>query len=80
VNSQAVVFFAADSLQFEKLRKLISPMAWESIHHDCYYQQHYARTILKQQWPKLKVSEAVKQRYILFEKDNGEKICIDMIS
>ena len=77
VNTESVVLFTADSVQFEKLRKVISPMAWESIHHDCYYQQRFVRTILKQHWPKIKVNEAVKQRYIFFEKSDGEKVLID---
>jgi hypothetical protein len=77
VNTNSAVLFTADSVQFEKFRKVVSPMAWESIHHDCYYQMRYARTVLKGQWPKIEIKEAVKKRYILFVKSDGKNICID---
>jgi len=78
VNTISVVFFKADSLQLEKFEKIVSPMAFESIKHDCFYQMGNTRTVLKKSWPKVNIAEAFKKRYVLFVKEDGSKVCIDM--
>jgi len=78
VNSVTVVFFKADSVQLEKFGKLVSPMTFESIKHDCFYQMGNTRTILKKSWPKVNIAEAFNKRYVLFVKEDGSRVCIDM--
>jgi len=78
VNTISVVFFKADSLQLEKFEKIVSPMAFESIKHDCFYQMGNTRTVLKKSWPKVNIADAFNKRYVLFVKEDGSKVCIDL--
>jgi hypothetical protein len=78
VNTISVVFFKADSLQLGKFEKVVSPMVFESIKHDCLYQMGNTRTVLKRSWPKVTIAEAFNKRYVLFVKEDGSQICIDL--
>lgn len=78
VNTISAVFFKADSMQLEKFGKIVSPMAFESIKHDCFYQMRYTRKELEKSWPKIKIAEATNKRYVLFVKEDGSKTCIDL--
>jgi hypothetical protein len=78
VNTISAVFFKADSLQLEKFEKIVSPMAFESIRHDCFYQMRYSKTVLTKSWPKVNIAEAYNKRYVLFVKENGSSVCIDL--
>lgn len=49
-----------------------------NIKHDCYYQMQNARLSLKNDWPKVKIIEVSRARYLLFIKSAGTKMVIDL--
>ena len=46
--------------------------------HDCHYQMQNALNSLKQDWPKIKIINASKARYLLFVKENKSTVCFDL--
>ncbi len=48
------------------------------IKHDCYYQMQNARLSLKNDWPKVKIIEVSRARYLSFVKSTGAGIVIDL--
>ncbi len=48
------------------------------IQHDCHYQMQYARSSLNSDWPRVKIIEASRIRYLEFVKSDGTKIFIDL--
>jgi hypothetical protein len=78
INVAAAVFYNPDSLQLDKIKSITDPAIVESIVHDCFYQQRNARMVLKQQYPAISIIDVTNARYLLFEKQEGETICIDL--
>ena len=78
VDSPAAVFFNPDSLQIEGLKQLIDTGTFRSMMHEFFYQAKNARTVLKKDYPAIKIMEVTKSRFILFKKANGENVRIDL--
>lgn len=78
IDFPAVVFYYADSLQLEKIRAITDSGVFESTMHEYFYQMKYSRTVLKNNWPKIKIVEIVHARFILFKPEDGTNECIDL--
>jgi hypothetical protein len=78
VKSPAAVFYKPDSVQLEKIKALNTPMVFKSLEHDCFFQMRNAHMVLKKYYPKIKIIETTKARYLLFEKHDGSDSCIDL--
>src|SRR5262245_27135763 len=63
IRSAAVVFYAPDTLQLEKIKSVTSEPDFNGSMHDYYFQLRNAHIFLKAHWPKLKVIEARNVRY-----------------
>jgi hypothetical protein len=74
----AAVFYNPDSLQLKKIEAITDAMIFKSTMHDCFYQMRNSRIVLKQYYPAIKITEVKNARYLLFEKANGQKECIDL--
>jgi len=80
IDRESAVFYDADSLQMVKIKSVNEERIYATITHDCYYQMQNARKVIRQQWPRIKVVEVIKARYLLFVKRDKSRICIDLDS
>lgn len=55
-------------------------MVFEGLMHDCFFQMRNAHIVLKKYYPKIKIIESTKARYLLFVKEDKSKTCIDLNS
>lgn len=78
INQASAVFYNPDSLQLEKIKSVNEKMIYETITHDCYYQMQNARNVIRQYWPKIRMVEVIKVRYLEFVKADKNKIYIDL--
>lgn len=78
INSVAAVFYTPDSIQLEKIKAANKKEIFESMSHEYFFQMNNARLLIKRDWPKIKIIECSKFRYLLFIKKNGTKTCIDL--
>jgi hypothetical protein len=78
IDSKSAVFYSPDSLQMEHIKAVNEKSIFAMIAHDCFYQMQNARMVLKKYWPGIQVIETSKARYLLFEKADRTKICIDL--
>ncbi len=78
VYGGSAVFYSPDSLQMIKIKAVNEKDIFDMITHDCHYQMQNARTVIKKYWPELKIIDASKARYLLFVKEDKNKILIDL--
>ena len=78
IRSVAAVFYYPDSMQLEKMRASMDSMIFKSTDHECFYLMKNAKTSLKVNWPKVRIFDASKARYLLFIKEDKSQICIDL--
>jgi hypothetical protein len=62
----------------EKIKEVNEKVIFDMITHDCYYQIQNARVVLKKYWPRVRIIETSKARYLLFVKANKSNLCIDL--
>lgn len=78
LKTASAIFYKPDSIQLEKIKAVNKPMVFEGLMHDCFFQMRNAHTVLKKYYPKIKIVETTKARYLLFVKENGSDTCIDL--
>jgi hypothetical protein len=78
ISVPSAVFYMPDSLQLNKIKAVTDSMIFDGIMHDCFYQQRNSRNVLKQYYPRIKITEVKNARYLLFERANAEKEYIDL--
>lgn len=78
INSNSAVFYSPDSLQMEKIKEVNERVIFDQLTHNCHYQMQNARIVIKKYWHQIKIIETSTFRYLLFEKANKDKICIDL--
>jgi hypothetical protein len=78
IDYKSAVFYSPDSLQMEKIQGVNEKNVMAYIKHDCYYQMQNARQSLKNDWPKVKIVEVSRVRYLSFVKSTGVGIVIDL--
>jgi len=78
IDHKSAVFYSPDSLQMEKIQLVNEKNVMAYIKHDCYYQMQNARLSLKNDWPKVKIIEVSRARYLSFAKSTGAAIVIDL--
>ncbi|MEP7256601.1 MAG: hypothetical protein ABI666_12550 [Ferruginibacter sp.] len=78
INTKTAVFYHADSVQLEKFRKISSVNVYESTVHESFFQMMTSRSELKKYWPKIKIIEAMKIRYLAFQKKDNSITVIDL--
>jgi hypothetical protein len=78
IKQKSAVFYSPDSLQMKKIEAVNEKNMMDQIRHDCHYQMQYARSSLRSDWPKVKIIEASDKRFLLFIKQDGRKIYIDL--
>src|SRR5262249_16529716 len=78
IASKSAVFFNPDSLQWERMRATNPKNVYESDVHNCFYQMRNARMVLKQYYPKVRIIETSKARFLVFVKSTNEKIYVDL--
>ena len=78
IKANSAVFYSPDSLQMKKIKMVNDKVTFDLLTHNCHYQMENARIVLKKYWPQLKVFETSTIRYLVFEKTNKSKVCIDL--
>lgn len=80
LQGSVVVIFNPDSLQRLKIKEINKPLVFENLEHDNFYQMRNSRNTIAAQWPKLKVVETNKARYLKFIKKDNTVVIIDLDS
>ena len=78
VNAKSAVFYNPDSLQLVKIKSINEKNIFDMITHDCHYQMQNAREVIKKYWPRIKIIETSRARYLLFVKEDKSLKCIDL--
>lgn len=78
IDRESAVFYYPDSLQMEKIKSVNENRVYATITHDCYYQMQNARNVIRLHWPRIRIVEVNKARYLLFVKKDKRKVCIDL--
>ncbi len=78
ISAAAAVFFSPGSLQLKKIRAVTDTMIFQSMQHDCFYQQRNARLLLQKKWLQIKIIEAINVRYLLFRRPDSAITIIDL--
>ncbi len=78
IKTKAAVFYSPDSLQMEKIKAVNEKNIYDMLVHDCHYQMQNAKNVLKREWPWIKIIDVSKPRYLVFIKDDGSKVIIDL--
>jgi len=78
VKNASAVFFAPDSSQLEQIKKASGTGAFESNMHEFEFLTKTARIVIHRNRPNLQVYEATHFRYLLFVKNDGTRVCIDL--
>ena len=78
IQTAAAIFYKPDSVQLKKIKAVNQPMMFEGLMHDCFFQMRNAHIVLKKYYPKIKIIETTKARYLLFVKEDGSQSCIDL--
>ena len=78
IKANSAVFYSPDSLQMKKIKTVNEKVTFDLLTHNCHYQMENARMVIKTYWPQLKVFDTSKFRFLLFEKSNKSKVCIDL--
>jgi hypothetical protein len=78
IKAKSAVFYSPDSIQMEKIKTVNEKAIFDMLTHNCHYQMENARMVIKRYWPQIKIVETSTFRYLLFEKTNKSKVCIDL--
>lgn len=78
IDEDAAVFYHPDSNQLNRIQSIISPSDFQSHTHEFFFQMRNARKSIKRDWPKLKVVETKKHRYLLFRSKSTLSFLIDL--
>jgi hypothetical protein len=78
IHAPAAVFYNPDSLQLEKIKKIIQKNEFESEVHNCFYLVRNAQIVLKKDWPQVHIIETSRNRWLLFIKDDKSHTLIDL--
>lgn len=78
IDSPGAIFYDSDSIQLVKTKSINTKMAYETMVHECFYMMRNAKMVLKQYWPKLKITGTTKARYLLFIKSDKSQTYIDL--
>lgn len=78
IGFPAAVFYAPDSLQLEKIKRLTDSAIFEATMHEYQFQMRNARMSIKRDWPRLKIVEAKNTRFLLFKGKDNDSTFIDL--
>jgi hypothetical protein len=78
IKARSAVFYSPDSIQMGKIKSVNTKAIFDMLTHNCHYQMENAHIEIKKYWPQIKIVEISTFRYLLFEKANKSKVCIDL--
>jgi hypothetical protein len=78
VDRESAIFYNPDSLQLEKIKLANEKDVYGTMTHDCYYMMQNARNVIRQHWPRIRIVEVMKARWLLFVKKDKSKMYIDL--
>ena len=78
IKGESAVFYNPDSLQMEKIKSVNDERVYATQTHDCYYMMQNARNVIRQYWPRIRIVEVTKARWLLFVKKDKSRKLIDL--
>jgi hypothetical protein len=78
IDRESAVFYSPDSGQMKKIKSVNEKGVYETMTHDCYYMMQNARNVIREHWPRIRIVEVIRARYLLFIKKNKSRICLDL--
>ncbi len=78
IDFSAAVFYYPDSVQLQKIKAETDTMTYNGLMHEYFYQMRNAAGTIKKNWPGLLITHAKKYRFLLFKKNNGSSVCLDL--
>ena len=78
IKNPSAVFFNTDSIQLEKIKAITDPAVFESMQHDCFYQMRNARNVINMSYPRIRIIEISKVRWVIFTTSKGVKEFVDL--
>jgi hypothetical protein len=78
ISGLSAVFYNPDSLQMAKIKSVNEKNVYATITHDCHYQMQNARNVIRRHWPRVRIVEVARARYLLFVKKDKTKLVIDL--
>jgi hypothetical protein len=73
INGQSAVFYNPDSLQMVRIKSVNEERVYATQTHDCYYMMQNARNVIRRYWPRIRIVEVTKARWLLFVKKDKVK-------
>jgi hypothetical protein len=80
VNKPSAIFYMPDSVQLQKIEALTDKGIFESMMHEYEYQIRNSKIEINKNFPKLIITEPRNIRWLLFQKNNGQKTIVDLNS
>lgn len=78
IGMPAAVFFKSDSLQLARIEEITPEDEFKTMRHNCIFLEKNARSVLKSYWPSIRQVESAQARYLLFIKENEERVLLDL--
>jgi hypothetical protein len=78
IDFSAAVFYSPDSLQLNKICSITDSAIFAANMHEYYNLMRNARLVISKNYPKLRVIEPKKVRFLLFVKADNSRECVDL--
>lgn len=78
LKGDVALIFNPDTLQLYKIKAVNKSNDYETMTHQAIYMIKNAKKVIKTYWPKLKLVETEKCRFLLFKKDDGTSVLVDL--
>lgn len=78
VLGHTAVFYYPDSIQLNKIKSITDPQIVDGTLHELQYQIKYSKKVIRTNWRELNILDAQNVRFLVFKKDTGNQIIIDL--
>lgn len=78
ILGRAAVFYYPDSIQLNKIKSITDPQIADGTMHELQFQIKYSKKIIRSNWRELNILDARNVRFLVFKKDTGNQIIIDL--
>lgn len=80
INQSAAVFFTPDPAGKEAFKKRVGERPFDGMDHECHSLLNNSKSSLKENWPKIRIYEVIDTVVLLFIREDGRKIPVDLSS
>lgn len=80
ITQAAAVFFTPDPAGREAFKIRVGERPFDGMDHECHSQLNNSKASLKEFWPKVRIYEVIDTVALLFVREDGRKILVDLSS